>query len=264
MRRNDLILILAIFIIGWTLGVRADQSYRLGPNDVVRVTVYGHPDLSTTARVTENGGVTFPIIGEVSLGGLTGREAEVKLQTLLTEQKIVKSPQVTLIVDKYESQRVSVLGEVARPGMYAITRGSTLMDLISEAGGLKEEAGEVAILTRKDEAPNQARVIDLVSLLEGRTSTPEPKVENGDRIYVPRMEQFYIYGQVNKPGAYRLERGMTIMQALSVASGLTDKGTERGIKIRRKINDGVEREFAATLTQRIQASDVIYVNESLF
>jgi len=264
MRRSNFIWVLAILACCWSLGGRAEQSYRLGANDVVRVSVYGHPDLSTITRVAENGGATFPIIGEVTLGGLTSREAELKLQTLLTQQKIVKSPQVTLIVEKYESQRVSVLGEVTRPGVYTITRGSTLMDLISEAGGLKDDAGEVAIVTRKNEAPNQARVIDLVSHLEGNTTEPEPTVADGDRIYVPRMEQFYIYGQVNKPGVYRLERGMTVMQALSVASGLTDKGTERGIKIRRKTIDGTDKEFSGTVTQRIQANDVIYVNESLF
>ena len=148
MRRNSIVLVFIVLFLGWSLGAPADQSYRLGANDVVRVTVYGHPDLSTIARVAENGGVTIPIIGEVALGGLTGREAELKIQSLLTEQKIVKSPQVTLIVDKYESQRVSVLGEVVRPGVYPITRGSSLMDLISEAGGLREEAGEVAIVTR--------------------------------------------------------------------------------------------------------------------
>ncbi|WP_295591464.1 polysaccharide biosynthesis/export family protein [uncultured Lamprocystis sp.] len=264
MRRNSIVLVFIVLFLGWSLGAPADQSYRLGANDVVRVTVYGHPDLSTIARVAENGGVTIPIIGEVALGGLTGREAELKIQSLLTEQKIVKSPQVTLIVDKYESQRVSVLGEVVRPGVYPITRGSSLMDLISEAGGLREEAGEVAIVTRKNEGPSSGRVIDLVSLLEGSAATPEPTVTDGDRIFVPRMERFYIYGQVNKPGAYRLERGMTVMQALSVASGITDKGTERGIKIRRKSSAGAEQEFSAQLTQQIQANDVIYVNESIF
>jgi polysaccharide biosynthesis/export protein len=264
MRRNSIISALTVLLFVLSLGALADQSYRLGANDVIRVTVYGHADLSTVARVAENGGVTIPIIGEVSLGGLTGREAELKIQSLLKEQKIVKSPQVTLIVDKYESQRVSVLGEVKKPGVYAITRGSSLMDLISEAGGLGEEAGEVAIVTRKDEGAGRGRVIDLVSLLEGSAVTPEPTVADGDRIFVPRMERFYIYGQVNKPGAYRLERGMTVMQALSVASGLTDKGTERGIKVRRKSGDGAEQEFSAQLTQRIQANDVIYVNESIF
>ncbi|MBV5272309.1 MAG: SLBB domain-containing protein [Lamprocystis purpurea] len=264
MRRNSIISALTVLLFVLSLGALADQSYRLGANDVIRVTVYGHADLSTVARVAENGGVTIPIIGEVSLGGLTGREAELKIQSLLKEQKIVKSPQVTLIVDKYESQRVSVLGEVKKPGVYPITRGSSLMDLISEAGGLGEEAGEVAIVTRKDEGAGRGRVIDLVSLLEGSAVTPEPTVADGDRIFVPRMERFYIYGQVNKPGAYRLERGMTVMQALSVASGLTDKGTERGIKVRRKSGDGTEQEFSAQLTQRIQANDVIYVNESIF
>lgn len=264
MRHNSLIFALAILACSLSLGSHADQSYRLGANDVVRITVYGHPDLSTVARIAENGGMTLPIVGEIALGGLTSREAELKIQALLTQQKIVKTPQVTLIVDRYESKRVSVLGEVARPGVFTISRNSSLMDLISEAGGLNEDAGDIAFITRRNEAASQARAIDLVALLKGASDVPEPTVADGDRIYVPRMERFYIYGQVNKPGAYRLERGMTVMQALSVASGLTDKGTERGLKIRRKTADGIEKEFAVLPTHPIQANDVVYVNESLF
>jgi len=264
MRHNSLIFAFAMLVCSLSQVSQADQSYRLGANDVVRITVYGHPDLSTVARIAENGGLTLPIVGEIALGGLTSREAELKIQALLTQQRIVKTPQVTLMVDRYESKRVSVLGEVARPGVFVISRDSSLMDLISEAGGLNADAGDIAFLTRRSEGANQARAIDLVALLKGASDVPEPTVADGDRIYVPRMERFYIYGQVNKPGAYRLERGMTVMQALSVASGLTDKGTERGLKVRRKTADGIEKEFAVSPTHLIQANDVVYVNESLF
>jgi polysaccharide export outer membrane protein len=171
---------------------------------------------------------------------------------------------VALTVEQYRSQKVSVLGEVNRPGVYAIAGANTLMDLLSEAGGLGEEAGELAIVTRRGSPAGQSQAIDLAALLEGRADIPEPRLGDGDRIFVPRMDRFYIYGQVNRPGSYRLERGMTVMQALSVASGLTDKGTERGLKIRRMAGDGREQVISAELTQRIQPSDVLFVKESLF
>lgn len=262
MKRNSLILMLGILVCLGSASLYAAQAYRLGAGDLVRVTVYGHPDLTTVAQIGENGNITFPTVGEVSLAGLTGREAELRLAKILTDNEVVKSPQVGLIVERYQSQRVAVLGQVATPGMYTIIRDSTLIDLISEAGGLTEEAGDVAILTRS--RGQKRTVVDLTSLLEGRSQIPEPMVRNGDRIYVPPMEQFYIYGQVNRPGTYRLERGMTVMQALSVAGGLTDKGTERGMKIRRTSKAGDEKIIGVGLTHKVLPSDVLYVEESLF
>jgi len=264
MTRSKLILILAILAGLWSAASSSEQSYRLGPEDVVGVTVFGHPELSTVAQIRGDGRITFPTIGEVSIGGLTTREAEVKLQNALTSQNIIALPQVAIAVQNYASHQVAVLGQVANPGTFALTRGdTTIMDMISEAGGLTDEAGDVAIVTRKSDGNARGTIVDLTSILEGRTSVAEPKVSDGDRIFVPRMERFYIYGQVNKPGVYRLDRGMTVMQAISVAGGLTDKGTERGITLRRTTTRGVET-ISTSMTQPLQNNDVVYVKESLF
>jgi polysaccharide export outer membrane protein len=247
----------------WPLWSHADQAYRLGPNDVVRISVFGQPDLSTVSRLSENGSVTIPFAGEVRLSGMTAREAERKLTQILANKQIVKSPQVAVFVEEFESQKVAVVGQVGKPGMYSLTRGSTLLDLISEAGGLSEDAGDVAIITRKRSTMDNPVTVDLRALLEGATAVPEPKLVDGDRVYVPKMEQFFVYGEVNKPGAYRFEAGMTVMQALSVAGGLTDKATERGMKIHRS-KSGVEQVVPAQLTMQIEPNDVIQVKESLF
>jgi polysaccharide export outer membrane protein len=148
--------------------------------------------------------------------------------------------------------------------VYTITRAGRITDLISEAGGLSEDAGDVAIITRKGGRADEQSVLDLASLLEARPNAPEPRVGDGDRIFIPKSERFYVYGEVNKPGVYRLERGMTVVQALSVAGGLTDKGTERGMKIRRKTKNGGEEVLPAQLTRPIQGDDVLDVKESLF
>lgn len=264
-KANNLVLSLIISASLLSAAVHADTAYRLGTNDVVRVTVYGQPDLSAVVQVSENGSIVIPTIGEVGVAGLTAREAEIRLANILERREVVRDAQVGLIIESYESKRVAVLGEVANPGVYAITRGSTVMDMISEAGGLSQDAGDLAILTRRGGNASQKKtVIDLPALLEGRLNTPEPSVKDGDRIYVPRMEQFYVYGEVNQPGVYRLEPGMTVIQALSVAGGITDKGTKRGMSIRRTTKEGREQTIPASLTHSIEPNDVLYVKESLF
>ncbi|MCG8429524.1 MAG: SLBB domain-containing protein, partial [Chromatiales bacterium] len=239
------------------------EPYRLGAGDIVRLSVYEHPDLNTVARIAESGSITFPLVGGVSIVGLTEREAEMKLADLLQRKEIVRSPQVTLIVDSYQSQRVSILGEVAQPGLYPISRGSTVVDLIAEAGGLNENAGDVAIVTQISDGQAHKIRVNLGSILRGELTAQNLQVGDGDRIYVPMMEQFYVYGQVNRPGVYRLERGMTVMQALSVAGGLTDKATERGMEIKRN-SENHTTTIAVGLTHTVLPGDVVYVKESLF
>jgi polysaccharide export outer membrane protein len=263
MNRKSLKFVLALLaccLCGVALG---SEPYRLGSNDVVRVTVFGQPDLSTVARVAENGSISFPFIGEVSVGGLTTREAEVRIGNALRAKSVVKEPQVGVMVDSFQSRRVAVLGEVKNPGIYVISRGSTVMDMISEAGGLTTNAGNTAVITSKGSA-SANRSVDLSAILTGRGSVPTDTVKDGDTVFVSRMEQFYVYGQVNRPGAYPLESGMTVMQALSVAGGLTDKGTERGMKVRRTNETGSVETISVGPTNALKPSDVLFVKESLF
>jgi polysaccharide export outer membrane protein len=264
MKRASLISVIMTLTCLWSRGVYSGEAYRLGAEDVVRVTVYGHPELTAMARIAEDGSITVPAVGQVSVGGLTAKDAERKLVKILTDAQVVKDAQVGVFVEQYQSKRVTVLGQVAHPGVFPITRGSTLTELISEAGGLSEDAGDVAVITRKRGKTDQQTVVDLSLLLEGRPDVPEPKVGDGDRIFIPRTERFYVYGEVSRPGAYPLERGMTVVQALSVAGGLTDKGTERGMQIRRKTKGDGEEVIPAELTRPIQANDVLHVKESLF
>jgi polysaccharide export outer membrane protein len=245
--------------------VGAAQAYTLGAGDLVRITVYDHPDLTTVGRISDTGSIAFPLIGEQVIGGLTEREAEKRIAGQLERKRIVRAPQVNLIVEQYQSQRVSVLGNVANPGVYNISPGSTIVDLIAEAGGTTDEAGDTAVLTKGAEGAGQRIEVNLRAALEGAGLAELPEVANGDRIYVPRMSRFYIYGQVNRPDAYRLDEGMTIMHGISVAGGLTDKGTERGLTIKRRNPDTEEMQtLAADIDQTIQEDDVIYVKESLF
>lgn len=253
-------LLLALLI--WSGATSGVQPYTLGAGDLVRITVYEHPDLSIVVRISGAGNISFPLLGEVTIAGMTERQAELELANLLEREKIVRSPQVSVLVEDYQSQRISVLGNVAKPGVYTMSPGSTLTDMIAEAGGLANEAGDVAIVTRGNGATSETQQVDLAALLNRGGASQDIPVVAGDRIFVPRMRVFYIYGQVNRPNFYRLERNMTVMQALSVAGGLTDKGTERGLTIVRGGRNG--ETFRADLTQTVQPNDVIYVKESLF
>jgi polysaccharide biosynthesis/export protein len=263
MKGSSLVRMLTILLCLWSLGAYGDESYRLGPGDVVRISVYDHPDLDTVVRIEEDGSVAFPLVGLISLGGMTAREAERSVEEALTRMEIVKFPQVMLIVDAYQSKQVSVLGHLRKPGMYTITRKSTVLDLVSQAGGVSEGGGDVAILTRIVDGTPQRTVVELTPILEGEHNAIDPEVVNGDKIFVPAMDTFFIYGQVNRPGMYRVEPNMTVMHALAVAGGLTDKGTERGITVYRESGEGMQG-VAAELADGIRSGDVVYVKESLF
>jgi polysaccharide export outer membrane protein len=258
-------IVLAILMSNFFLPVAnaAEEDYVLGPGDAIRITVYGHTDLTTEARISGSGTIAFPLIGEVELNGLTGRQAEVKIAKLLREGGYVRSPQVGLTVQEVQSQQVAVLGRVNKPGKYPIDRGQTVLDMIAMAGGVAAD-GDDNIVVVKRSKDSKEQVVDLNAMMQ-RGDTPQGvRVSAGDIIYVPRMEMFYIYGQVNRPGTYRLERGMTVMQALSVAQGLTNKGTERGLKIHRKDEKGQTQALNVKLTDVLQPNDVVYVKESLF
>lgn len=259
-----LTLILTAVLVG---SLTADAAeYRLAAGDVVRINVYDHPDLGTTVRLLEDGSISFPLLGTVSLRGMTEREAEARLSNLLEVGAIVISPQVSVIVEQYLGQQVSVLGEVNRPGKYAIDRNGTIVDLISQAGGINDNADDTAIVTstRQGETKTTTRVLDLTAILRDGDPRQNTVIYGGDTVYVPRMKQFYIYGEVNKPGVYRLEHDMTVMQGLSVAGGLTERGTQRGIRIERRMQNKETESLSAELGDVLQPNDVVFVSESFF
>lgn len=240
------------------------RDYAIGPGDVVRITVYDHPDLTADARVSEAGSIQLPLLGDVVVRGRTTAEAGDQLAALLTRGGFVKQPQVTVMVVQYRSQQISLLGFVSKPGKYPIEQASTLIDLLAQAGGVAPSAGDTAILMRANDPANTRREIDLMALFEKGDATQNPEVMNGDVIYVPREPRYYIYGQIQRPGAYRIERDMSVIQALSVAGGLTLRGTERRLKVNRRDAAGVLQSMSIKLDDRVLPNDVLYVTESLF
>lgn len=240
-------------------------EYLLGPGDVVKILVYGRPEMTTIARTSEAGSITFPLLGEVTIGGLNAKAAEIKLAELLQTRNLIKHPQVSLNIEQYGSQRISVLGQVNRPGKYAVdSPTSTVVDLLSMAGGLNTNAADTIAVIKQANGKRDKHEIDLVALFHQGDMTQNINVANGDIIFVPRMSMFYIYGEVRTPGTYRLEKNMTVMQAISVGGGLTERGTERGVAIKRRSEDGAVKTLKVQLSDLLQPADVVYVQESMF
>jgi len=237
----------------------------LGVGDVVHITVYQNPDLTVEARVSENGEVNFPLIGAVKIGGLSVAQAQALIEKRLRDGGFVLKPQVTVQTTQIKSSQISILGQVAKPGRYPIEIvGSKVSEMIAAAGGVMQGGADVVTLVGNRDGKPVKIDIDLPLVLQQGRADLDVPVENGDIIYVDRAPSFYMYGEVQRPGMLRLERGMTLMQALAQAGGLTARGTERGIKVHRKDESGAVKILELKMNDPVLRDDVIYVKESLF
>jgi polysaccharide export outer membrane protein len=237
----------------------------LGEGDSIRITVFQNPDLTTETRISEQGTITFPLIGEIPLAGLTPARAEARIAEHLVKGKFLVRPQVSLNLVQVRSRQVSVLGQVARPGRYPLDdTSSNLTDILALAGGISPTGDDNVTVTMKRDGKVVKVDVDVPTMYRTGDLSRNIRLENGDVIYVQRAPVFYIYGEVQRAGSYRLEQNMTVMQALSLGGGVTPRGTDRGLKIRRKAPDGALHVVDARLTDRVQPDDVIYVKESWF
>lgn len=252
-------------LMAFAIPGHAQSRETLGPGDGIRITVFQNPDLTTETRVSEGGTVTFPLVGEVAVAGRTPTEAGARITEQLKKGNFIKNPQVTVSVLQVRSRQVSVLGHVARPGRYALDdTSSKLTDILALAGGIGPAGDDSVTVTTRRNGKVEKFEVDVVRMYRGGDLSPNVEVQNGDTIFVQRAPVFYIYGEVQRAGAYRLEPSMSVIHALSLGGGLTARGTERGIKIHRRQPDGTVKKLDATLTDALQADDVVYVKESLF
>jgi polysaccharide export outer membrane protein len=239
--------------------------YKLGPGDVLQITVFDNPDLSTTAPVGEGGKISFPLLGEVPVNGLTRAQAEHHIAQLLERGKFVRKPYVTIAVTQYGSQSVSVLGDVNKPGAYTIKRPTDVTRVLAMAGGIDAKGSNVVtVVKRGPDGATYRQTIDLARLIEDGNLDQDTFVGNGDIVYVPPAPMFYIYGEVGRPGAYALADGMTVQQALSVGGGLTPRGTVNGIELDRKGPHGRMHHYSAKLDTPLLPDDVLRIPQSWF
>jgi polysaccharide biosynthesis/export protein len=245
--------------------IAAPAEYMLGSGDVLRVLVFQNPDLTLETRVTEAGLVSYPLLGNVRLGGLSVTAAEKAIADGLRNGNFVKNPQVTIVVLQVRGNQASVLGQVNRPGRYPLeVADMRLTDLLALAGGTASSGADLVVVTGTRKGQPFREEIDLPSLFAPGGASKDLLVLNGDVVWVDRQPLVYIYGEVQRPGPMRLERGMTLMQALATGGGLTQRGTEKGIRVHRKAADGSIQVMQAVLDARMEDGDVVFVRESLF
>jgi polysaccharide biosynthesis/export protein len=232
---------------------------------VVRITVFQNPDLSLETRVSESGIVSYPLLGPIKIGGMAASQAEKVIADGLRSGGFVKQPQVSVLVVQVRGNQVSVLGQVNRPGRFPIeVADMKLTDVLAMAGGVAANGADVLTIVGTRNGQPYRTEVDLPKVFTASGRGEDLVVQNGDVIWVDRGPVVYIYGEVQRPGALRLERGMTVMQALATGGGLTQRGTEKGMRVHRRGPDGKVQVVQPAMDDPVRDGDVVYVRESLF
>lgn len=237
----------------------------LGPGDSVTLHVFGQPDMDTVLGVADDGTIRIPLAGGVQVGGLSAESAARRVEKAFKDGGYFVDPHVTLTVTQSLSQRVSVLGEVKTPGRYPVDAKTTIVDLLAQAGGETEFASNTVYVLRTDAAGVVKRyTVNLKGLIDSGASAPAQLLRGGDSVYVPRAEQFFILGEVQKPSMYKLEPNLTVLQAISLAGGVTPRGSDRRVEIKRAGKNGEQVVVKPKPNDLVLPDDVIRVKESIF
>lgn len=249
------------------------SDYVIGPQDLLMITSFDQESLSGKYPVDSDGTFTFPLVGRVKAGGLTLRELEQELKRLLKDG-FFKNPQLAVGVEMYRSQKIHVVGEIRNPGTYPLTGDMNLIEAIARAGStLPSASGEALIVRARSGATPSApqlpdrdsvdvKTVDLKELQSGALSQ-NVALRDGDTIFVPRAESVYVFGQVKNPGAYSIHRQTTVLQALSLAGGITDRGAVGRIKVVRVVG-GKTVELKVKLTDIVRPGDTLMIPERFF
>jgi polysaccharide biosynthesis/export protein len=263
---TNLILILVFGLVSTVGAEEVPSDYRLGDGDIVRILVYDHPDLTTTSRITSGGMISIPLIGSVRIDGMTVSQVAREISKQLSDGYVV-NPQVSVFVEEFRSKRAIILGQVVAPGTYEMTGPTSLVELISKAGGLRPEAGEHAVIKRKSRSPQESEqqiTINLRDLVERGDASLDIQIVEGDTVFISEAGIFYVTGEVNRPAAYRLEPDTSVIKAITMAGGFTNLASKRRVQIIRQV-DGAEQVLKKVpMNEKILPNDVIVVPESFF
>ncbi len=244
----------------------AGQDYVVGEGDVLKIVVYENDDLTTTVRVSGENVVVVPLIGGVDVKGLSISQIADKIKTLLADGYLV-DPHVSIFIEEFRSRNVTVLGEISKPGLYELREETTVLELLSKAGGVNENAGSQAIIKRRQHSDkNTLKIIriDLQRLLEEGDTSVNVTVRDQDSVFIPKADLFYINGQVHKPAAYKCSPETTLLKAITMAGGFTNIASRSRIKIIRNKNEKKTVLYRAKMDASIIPDDIIVVPESFF
>jgi polysaccharide export outer membrane protein len=255
---------------------QAAPTYLIGPADVLSIKVFDEPALTGIFNVDSDGTITYPFLQRVEVRGKTLNDVE-KLITTGLRKDYVRNPQVSVEIQTYRSRAIFVLGEVKAPGKYTIEGQVTLLEVIAKAGSFTAAAGPEIVVQRYENGmaaamattpaePGSLGTAELVRVsvedLKNGRFTANFLLQDSDTILVPAADRYYITGFVKNPGSFVLRPGLTVQQAIAEAGGLTERGSNRGIKITRRIN-GQDREVDADMSDHIRANDTIKIRQRL-
>lgn len=237
----------------------------LGAGDTVRITAFRYPELTTEARLSQEGKISVPMIGQVTLAGMTPDQAARHIAERLKSGNYILNPHIEVSVLEARSRQVSVLGFVTHPGRYVLDGTSQkLTDVLAMAGGLAPDASDVAVVTRTQGGKKETFDVNVADIIRAGDAAKDMDVRAGDSVFVAKAPVVYVYGEVMRGGSYRLEPGMTVMQAISVAGGISPRGSDSRVKLRHRTPDGHWSERSADPVDLVAADDVVFVRESLF
>jgi polysaccharide export outer membrane protein len=247
------LVLLAVLLGG---GAPLAQEYTIGPGDVLKITVWGHEDLSKDYPVALDGRVPFPLIGSVQAAGLTTSELARRLRDLLEKDYLV-NPQVIVAVRDYLSTKVHVMGEAEKPGLFYLTGPTTLLEILSKAGGLSRTAGKDLVLVRtatgrETGSPGVTSSTVLLRLDLRKIQAGDVKenilLQNGDMMFVPKGSAFFVLGEVTKAGTFALDKETSVLEAITLAGGFNSTAAPSGVKILRRAPDGKQETISLDLS----------------
>jgi len=254
--------VLLLLVFGYKYKALA-QDYLVGPGDVLSISVYDNDDLKTRVRVSTNGTIVMPLLGQVNVNKMSVSAITKKLTNLLANGYIV-NPQVNVFVDEFRSKKVVVLGSVRSPGLIELNGPTSFLELISKAGGFDKDAGDTATIKRKVNGKTSVIVINLVSLVKGGDMSQNVQINDEDTVYIASAGMCYVTGEVQNPGTYPCGEGSTVLKLVALAHGFTGKASKSSVNIVRMVNNKKKVLEDVNLDAPVKHNDVIVVPESFF
>lgn len=241
--------------------------YLIGPQDLLKITVLDEAELTNNYRVDSDGYITFPYIGRVLASGLNSGDLEDRIKNLLSPSYI-KNPQVRVEIDQYKSQSVMVSGEVRQPGKIPMTGAMTVLEALAAAGSPTPAASSELTIARPkkpgagaDQSDAEIVRINWKDLQLGKGT--DISLQDGDLLNIAKAQTFFITGQVKNSSSYVLEPGTTVEQAIAMAGGLADRGSDRRISATRSVN-GKRVTVSLSMSDVVQPGDTITVQQRIF
>lgn len=265
--------VLLVLACAWPAAAQ-QQAYQIGQGDILKIAVWSQPELSGEFTVDVAGAITMPLIGAVKAAGQTVAQIETDIRTRLADGYVI-NPQVAIGVAQFKSQRIFVVGEVRTPGVVPLSGTLTLIEALTRVGALTESAGGELVVIRPAEGtevngpvvPGMPGVQEVARLdiqeLQAKGPTSNIELRDGDTVLIPRAELIFVNGQVNSPGAFNYEKGMTVLRAISKASGVNEMGSDKKVTIVRVVN-GKRTEIKASVGDILQPGDTIKVGTRWF